>query len=65
MKIKKLKKTFRFSDLCDNYMNIDDLVEKVMGNPYIDIKAINQEDAELKFKLKHPIIIKYKIKQLI
>lgn len=52
---------FRFSELFDGENIIDNLVEKIYGVPYIDIKFKTQKSAENRFKKVYPTIKSYKL----
>ncbi len=54
---------FRFSELFDGHLYVDDLVEKVYGVPYIEIKAKNESEAINKFKKRHVIFKSWKIEK--
>lgn len=57
-----MEKIYRFTELWDGNIFIDDLVENTLGTRYIEIKAKTQEKAAIKFKKDHPIIKSYTIK---
>lgn len=55
------KCVFRFSELFDGYIIVDDLVEKVHGVPYIEIKEKNEKTAINIFLKNHPIYKSWKM----
>ena len=59
------KKVYRFYELFDGYSIMDDMVEKVLGVPYIEIKAKNEKEAVIKFKLDHSSFISWKVKEVL
>ena len=62
---KKSKKIYRFYELFDGHLIMDDIVEKAFGFPYIEIKAKNEKEAVIKFKLDHSSFKNWKIKEVI
>ena len=63
-KNKKAKNIYRFTELYNGYFYIDDLVEKALGNPYIEIKAFTQEKAENKLKEDYQTIKSYVVNKI-
>lgn len=60
----KKKYIYRFSELFNGYFIMDDMVEKVFGVPYIEIKAKNELEALIKFKTQHSSFKSWKIEEV-